>query len=117
MTRTIAVDSNNDIFIGPGGSLAIATAREAVLHCCAQAAKTQLGEMVYAVDQGLPNFGAVWNGAPNVGLFEAYLRRNLQAVPDVVSVDSVTIDATGSALIYVATIQTIYGPGAINGSV
>jgi hypothetical protein len=38
-------------------------------------------------------------------------------VPDVVSVDSVTIDATGGALIYVATIQTIYGPGAINGSV
>jgi hypothetical protein len=117
MTRTIAVDSNNDIFVGPDGSLAIATAREAVLHCCAQAAKTQLGEMIYAVDQGLPNFGAVWNGAPNVGLFEAYLRRNLQAVPDVVSVDSVTIDATGGALIYVATIQTIYGPGAINGSV
>jgi len=117
MTRTIAVDSNNDIFVGPDGSLAIATARDAVLHCCAQAAKTQLGEMIYAVDQGLPNFEAVWNGAPNTGLFEAYLRRTLQDVPDVTGVDSVTIDATGGALTYVATIKTIYGPGAINGSV
>lgn len=117
MTRTLAVNSNNDIFVGADGSLAVATAREAVLNCCAQAAKTQLGEMIYAVDQGLPNFGAVWNGAPNVGLFEAYLRRNLQAVPDVVSVNSVTIDATGSALIYVATIQTTYGPGIISNGV
>jgi hypothetical protein len=45
------------------------------------------------------------------------LRRTLQDVPDVTGVDSVTIDATGGALTYVATIKTIYGPGAINGSV
>lgn len=115
MTRSLAVDSNNDIFVGPDGSLSVATGREAVLHVCAQVAKTQLGEMVFAVDQGLPNFEAVWNGAPNVGQFEAYLRRNLEAVPDVISVDSVTIDATGGALTYVATIKTIYGPGVING--
>lgn len=117
MTRSLAVDENNDIYVGSDGSLAVASAREAVLHCCAQAAKTQLGEMIYAVDFGLPNFGAVWNGAPNVGLFEAYLRRNLQTVQDVISVDSVTIQATGGALVYSATIKTIYGPGAINGSV
>lgn len=115
MTRSLAVDENNDIFIGPDGALAVATARDAVLHVCAQVAKTQLGEMVFAVDQGLPNFEAVWNGAPNVGQFEAYLRRNLEAVPDVISVDSVTIDATGGALTYVAAIKTIYGPGVING--
>lgn len=115
MTRSLAVDENNDIFIGADGSLAVATARDAVQNCCAQAAKTQLGEMIFAIDQGLPNFEAVWNGAPNLGQFEAYLRRNLQAVPDVISVDSVTIDASGGSLNYVATIKTIYGPGVING--
>lgn len=117
MTRSLAVDSNNDIFIGADGSLAVATAREAVLHICAQTAKTQLGEMIFAIDQGLPNFEAVWNGAPNVGQFEAYLRRNLEAVPDVISVDSVTIDATGGSLTYVATIKTVYGPGVVTNGV
>ena len=117
MTRSLAVDSNNDIYVGADGSLAVATARDAVLHVCAQTAKTQLGEMIYAIDQGLPNFEAVWNGAPNLGLWEAYLRSNLQAVPDVISVDSVTIDATGGALTYVATIKTIYGPGVISNGV
>lgn len=118
MTRTLAVTSNNDIYIGADGSLAVATARDAVLQACQQAAQTQLGEMILAVDQGLPNFEAVWNGAPNVGQWEAYLRRNLVAVPDVVGVESVTIDATGGSLTYTATIATIYGPGVIsNGGV
>lgn len=115
MTRTLSSDSNNDLYIGADGSLAVASGLSAVLQVCAQVAKTQLGEMVYAVDQGLPNFAAVWNGAPNLGQFESYLRRNLEAVPDVVRVDSVTIDAEGDALVYQATIVTTYGPGAING--
>lgn len=115
MTRTLAVDSTNDIFIGPDGALAVATARDAVLHCCAQAAKTQLGEMLYAVDQGIPNFQALWSGTPNTSLFESYLRRALLSVPDVLGVESVTIDATGGVLTYVATIVTAYGSGTLNG--
>lgn len=115
MTRTLAVDVNNDIFIGIDGSLSIATARDAVLQACAQAAKAQLGEMIYAVDQGLPNFEAVWNGTPNLNQFEAYLRRNIEAVTDVIGVDSVTITVTAGVLSYVAVIKTIYGPGLLNG--
>lgn len=113
MTRTLAVDSSNDIFIGPDGSLAVSTARTAVLHLCAQAAKAQFGEMIYAVDEGMPNFDVVWNGSPNVGQFEAYLRRTLLAVADVISVDAVTIEAQGASLIYTADITTIYGSGTV----
>lgn len=115
MTRTLSVDSSNDIFIGIDGSLSIATARDAVLQACAQVAKAQLGEMVYAVDEGIPNFQAVWNGSPNLSQFEAYLRRNIEAVADVIGVDSVTITVTGGTLSYVAVIKTIYGPGVLNG--
>lgn len=115
MTRTLAVDTNNDIFIGIDGSLSIAAARDAVLQACAQAAKAQLGEMIYAIDQGLPNFEAVWNGAPNLNQFEAYLRRNIEAVTDVTGVDSVTITSAAGVLSYVAVIKTIYGPGLLNG--
>ncbi len=115
MTRVLQVDGNNDIFIDPSGSLAVATGLQAVMDACAQAAKTQLGEMMFAVDEGVPNFAAVWNGAPNVNQFEAYLRRALLAVPDVLSVVAVTITTAGNVLTYQATIQTIYGPGAING--
>lgn len=113
MTRSLAVDSTNDIFIGADGSLTVATELAAVIHMCAQAAKAQLGEMIYAVDEGMPNFDVVWNGVPNPGQFEAYLRRTLLAVTDVISVDAVTIEAQGASLNYTATITTIYGSGIV----
>lgn len=115
MTRTLTVDSNNDIFIAANGSLAISDGLVAVMQAAQQAAQTQLGEMVFAVDEGIPNFAAVWNGAPNLSQFEAYLRRAITAVDGVTAVDSLTTTVEGGALSYAATIQTIYGPGVLNG--
>ena len=115
MTRTLAVDDNNDIFVGADGNIAQATGLQAVLFACEHAAKAQLGEMIYAVDEGMPNFQVVWNGSPNLRQFEASLRATLLAVPDVTGIASVEIDASGAALVYQATIQTIYGTGVING--
>ena len=115
MTRSLAVDGDNDIYIGPGGSLAVASGLEAVLQNCAQAAKAQIGEMVFSIDTGMPNFAAVWNGTPNIGVFEAYLRQTLLAVQDVTGIESISIAAGGGALTYTAVIQTIYGRGALNG--
>lgn len=113
--RVIAVDSKNDLYIGHDGSLAIATAKQAVLQAAQQAAQTQLGEMMYAVDQGVPNFAAVWNGAANVSQFEAYLRRTLLAVDHVTGIRDLTISVGGNKLSYVATLETDYGPGVLNG--
>lgn len=113
--RVLAVNSNNDIFIGADGSLAQATAIEAVLQAVQQAAQTQLGEMIYAVDQGVPNFGAVWNGAAKVAQFEAFLRRTILAVDHVIGIDNLSIVIADNKLSYVANIQTDYGPGALNG--
>lgn len=113
--RVIAVDSNNDLYIGADGSLAMATALEAVLQAAQQAAQTQLGEMMFAVDQGVPNFGVVWNGAANVSQFDAYLRRAVLSVENVTGVRDLSITVAGNKLSYTATIETIYGPGVLNG--
>lgn len=115
MTRVLAVDSKNDIYISATGSLASATGLTATMQAAQQAVQAQLGEMMYAVDQGVPSFQTVWNGAPNVAQFEAYLRRTILAVANVTGIDSLTISTAGNKLSYVANIQTIYGPGALNG--
>lgn len=115
MSRVIAVDQNNDLYIGQNGSLATVTGLAAVMQACQQAAQTQLGEMIYAVDQGLPNFAAVWSGAPNLSQFEASLRATLLAVEGVTAVVSVVTDRSSNKLTYQATIETIYGLGALNG--
>lgn len=115
MPRTFAVDENNDIYLGPDGSLAIASNLTATLQAAQQAAQTQLAEMEYAVDQGLPNFEVVWNGAANISQFDAYLRRAILAVERVTGITELTISVAGNQLSYVATITTDYGPGVLNG--
>lgn len=113
--RTLAVDAKNDLYLGRDGSLAIATGIEAVLQAAQQAAQTQLGEMQYAIDEGIPNFTAVWGGAANVAQFEAYLRRTLLAVEGVRQIVSLTISTGANKLSYVVTLETDFGQGALNG--
>jgi hypothetical protein len=113
MSLVLAVDGKNDLYVGANGSLATVAGLDAVMQAAQQAAQTQLGEMLYAVDQGVPNFATVWNGAPNVPQFGAFLRRTLLAVENVTGVESVEVTRSGNVLTYVARIQTIYGTGEI----
>lgn len=115
MTRVFTVDENNDLLIASDGRLSISADLEAVLQACEQAAKAQLAEMVLAVDQGVPTFQTVWNGAPNVAQFEAYLRRQLQNVEGVREVSALEVSVSDNVLSYTATILTQFGQGAING--
>lgn len=115
MTTTFAVNSQNDIYIGTDGNLAIFFDLEATLQACEQAAKTQLAEMVLQTNLGLPNFQTLWIGNPSIQQWEAALISNLQTVDGVNQVSSVIITQTESTLNYTATIQTIFGTGSING--
>lgn len=115
MTRVFTVDSNNDLVLASTGNLSISAGLEAVLQACEQAAKAQLGEMILAVDEGMPNFDVVWNGAPNFPQFEAALILRLRSVSGVTEVANVQISASAGVLSYTATIKSIYGEGGING--
>jgi hypothetical protein len=113
MTRTFAVDANNDLVIGSDDRLRIATDLEAVLQNCEHAAKTILNEMVLAQGEGIPYFEAVWVGVPNLAVWEASFRARVLAVADVLSIDALTLGREGETLTYRATITTVYGTGEI----
>lgn len=115
MTKTLAVDENNDIYIGNDGNLAIVTGIEATLQACAQAVQAQLGEMILAVDQGMPNFQTIWNGAPNVPQFEGYLRSTILGVENVLEIEDLTITPENGILSYQAQILTSFGSAVLNG--
>lgn len=114
MSRTLSVDENNDIYIAADGNVATAMDLQATLQAAQQAAQTRLGEMVFAVDQGVPFFEAVWIGSPNLSQYDAALRSAILAVDGVLGVDDLTMTRAGDVLSYSATIQTIYGQGVIN---
>lgn len=113
--RCFAVDANNDLYIASDGNLAIVTELQGTLQACAHAAKTQLGEMVLATGQGIPNFQVIWVGVPNIPQFEAAVRTAVLGVPGVVEVVSFLAGVENDILTYTAVIRTIYGTGAING--
>lgn len=115
MTQTFAVDGNNDLFIGADDKLTVATGIEAVKFACEHAAKTILGEMVLATDEGLPYFEAVWTGAPNLAQYEDALRDALLAVADVEEVTTLSIAQAGNEVTYTAEILTVYGATTVNG--
>lgn len=115
MSLVFAVDANNDLYLGPDGNIARASALAAVTQAAQQAAQTQLGEMIYATDEGVPYFGTVWQGKPNRAQFEAFLRRTLLRVVDVLEVQSLSTSVQNNALTYRAVIRTTFGTGLING--
>lgn len=115
MTRILATDQNNDIYVGADGHLAVKTGIDAVMQACEHACLAQLGEMVYAVDRGMPTMAALWSGQPKIGLYEAAIRSQLLAVKDVVRVLDLSVGVSGDAFFYHAKIETIYGTGELNG--
>lgn len=117
MVKTFNVDENNDLFIGKDGNLSIVTGLDAVLIACKQASQAQLGEMVLAINKGIPTFQTVWADAGTVAQFEAALRTTLLAVAGVTEVPAIDITIANNALRYTAEIKSIYGSGTIEGIV
>jgi hypothetical protein len=114
VTRTFATDSNNDLVLDRAGALTILVDIEAVAADCRTAIQAQLGEMMFAVDQGMPMFATAWNDY-NPAQFEAAARVIMLGVPGVLSVDAFAVERVGESLRYTATIRTAYGEAALNG--
>jgi hypothetical protein len=115
MTKTFTTNKSNDLYIAADGNLAISTGVEAVKQACQTAVKAQLHEMTYEYDSGMPDFTAVWVGAPNYGQYRAALTLTLSNVDGVLSVDSVLISQKENTLKYQAAITTQYGSAVLNG--
>lgn len=115
MTRCLAINSRNDIYVAPDGRLAVAAGIQAVLAACQTAVQAMLGEMPLALDQGMPNFEVIWNGSPNLAQFEAAARTQFLKVPGVIEVSSFTVEVIAGTVVYSATIRTIFGEGQLNG--
>lgn len=115
MTQTFATNEKNDLYIGLDGRLVVVSGIDAVLNACQTAAQAQLGEMVLAVDQGVPNFETIWTSSANVAQFEAYVKRAIMSVDGVKGIENFSVKVQNNKVIYNARIQTIYGTGEING--
>ena len=115
MTQTFGVNGNNDIYLNADGNIVVLSGIEAVAGACKTISQSQLGEMVYAKTQGLPNFESVWVGVPNLRLWQSYLQNSLQNVSGVQEVTDISYVAASNKLSYTATITTQFGTTQITG--
>jgi len=114
--RTLAVNENNDIYLGADGNIAIASDINAVMQLCEQEARIRLNELPYAQSQGIPFFNSVFTDSPDLSLYEMYLRRQFARVDNVTGVQSVAFNIDNNVLSYEAVIVTTYGTGVARGS-
>lgn len=108
MARILAVDKNNDLVI-KNGRLSFSTDREAVSQACEHAVKAQYGEMILAIQRGIPYNLLAWNGQPNIIQLEAYIRRAILTIDNVLNVSAFEISASNNIVKYSITINTLYG--------
>lgn len=117
MTKTFAVNSNNDLYIGIDGNLVIANDLVAVTQDCEHVAKTMLNSCVLQTNYGLPYFQVIFNGSPQIPQFQAALRQAFLNVDGVVDVLSLSTNQNANTLTYSAVIQTAYGNVALSESI
>ena len=115
MTQSFGLNSSNDIYINAAGNLQIDTGINAVEDACKNVSLLQLGEAILQTTLGMPTFQTVWNGTPNIAIYENYLRQALQSVDGVVAINSLTSNVSKNVYSYSATIETLYGSLYLNG--
>ena len=71
---TFQLDDKNDLTLGKSASIEMLSGIKAVAQTAENYAKTLLGEMIHAIDEGVPYFGTVFARGDTVQ-FEAALRR------------------------------------------
>ena len=113
--RSLASDRRNDLVIGADGRLSIVTGAAAVEVVARSHMQTRRGEMIHAVQQGIPFDPVAWAGTPNLAQFEAASRRRLLEVAGVREVVSFSARMDGDVLTYSATLRTDFGEVALNG--
>ncbi len=106
--KNLAANQYNDIYIGTNGMLAVTQGIDAIKQSAQHAMQAQLGEMVLALDRGMPLKEIVWHNT-NLVQFESYARQTLRAVEGVIDIPTFEVDIVNDTLRYHATIQTVFG--------
>ena len=113
--KSLASNQRNDLVIGADGRLSVVTGTAAVEVVARSHMQTRRGEMIHAVQQGIPFDPVAWAGTPNLAQFEAASRRRLMEVAGVREVMSFSARMDGDVLTYSATLRTDSGEVALNG--
>jgi hypothetical protein len=109
-TSTLQTNSNNDLYLPDGRNLIVVGGIPACSQSIGQATKMRLGEDIYSTLAGVDYFGTVFTPQPDYDAARQSLTTAILSCPDVISIESLSIEISADSFNYVAEINTIYGP-------
>lgn len=109
-TNTIQTDENNDLFLPDGRNLSIITGAAACAQNVLHKTLMRTTEDAYDTLNGVDYFGTIFTAHIDIDAARKSLTNAILSVPDVISVESLTIEVIKDSFKYVAKIMTIYGP-------
>ena len=110
--QTLAVNENNELYVGAKNSLVMATGNDAVAQTCVRAASTTLSELQYAQRDGVSYLDTVFSyGVDASSGLQRSLFKELSKVTGVNNVADLQVffDPTTSQVFYAAVIITDNG--------
>lgn len=108
MTKTIARNADNDIYLDFTGQIAMANGIQALEQIAKAAILTVKGELQYNTEGGIPYFETVFKSQNNIYLWRAYVLRRIRQfawVKDITSFEY-SVDNTEHTINYSITIVT-----------
>lgn len=109
---TLGLNDDHNLYLNAAGDLVIKSELEACIQNCKTAMLAQRGEMIYAMDEGIPYRSTIWDQY-RPAQFEAAARTALLNVDGVVGINQFTINRTGNDFIYRVEIMTRWGVGSL----
>lgn len=115
-TSTIQVNESNDIFLPDGRNLSLLTGVNAVAQDVRLKTLMRLGEDIYNTLNGVDWMGTVFSPQSDYDAARKSLSDAILTCPDVVGIDSLSIDVEGNVFNYTANVTTIYGQLTVTNS-
>ena len=115
MTKVLAENSNNDLFVQPNNQLGVFLDLDATVQLCKTVIETQRGELQYDTTRGIPTSSTLWAGVAEQSRFRFYCIEALRAVSGVQEILRFDTELVDDVLEYVAIIKTDFGTVEVRG--
>ena len=113
--QTIAINSDNDIYINSAGNLVVKTDLQAMGDIITNKSQTNINELLYNTEKGIDFFNTIFASPYYPDLFQAEVTAQIEDTDAVQKITDFTSSESDGVFSYTAKIQTDYGVVALNG--
>lgn len=116
---TFSVNDNNDLFIDNTGMLSISKDLQAMSYIYKNKSLVRKGEIYYNTDEGIDFLNNIFEGIPDIGIFQDELLTQLKNTDDTIEVNNYTYNIftqnNKQIYNYSVNLNTPYGVIQLNG--